>query len=187
MRRFLCLITCLLAALAAVPAHAQPPSSQITATQAQQALEVLNDPAKRAAVTATLEAIIKAQAATSPATTATGAKPAGAVAPAAASAPALAATPGGAASGPTTGPVPAAETTSPLGLPLAPDSLGAAVLVSAAAFLNTASDRVTEGFRAAQGLPLLWSWLVTMATDPIGHMLIEDVTWRLAIVLAAAF
>lgn len=156
MRRLAVLLPCLFVLLAAAPVCAQTVSPQITPTQAQQALDVLNDPAKRAAVAATLEAILKAQPATG----------------------APAATPDA---------KPIAEAAAPLGLPLAPDSLGAAVLVGAAGFLNTASDRVAEGFRAARGLPALWSWVVTMATDPIGHMLMEDLAWRLAVVLAVSF
>jgi small-conductance mechanosensitive channel len=197
MRRLAWLLRCLFPGLLsllvlATPARAQNPAShspashspaahipagQISAAQAQQALEVLNDPAKREAMIVTLEAIVKAQAGASAATPSAakpGAKPGAEATPATEAKPAT----------------PAAATSaaaSPLGLPLAPDSLGAAVLVGAAGFLNSASDRVTEGFRAAQGLPLLWSWLVTMATDPIGHMLIEDLTWRLAVALAASF
>ena len=176
MRRLAWLLPCLLALMVAAPVRAQAPASQISATQAQQALDVLKDPAKLAAMIATLDAIIKAQPAVGPATIST-AKPGGEAAAATPTAP------------PAKTPIAASTTAtaSPLGLPLAPDSVGAAVLVSAAAFLNSASDRVTEGFRAAQGLPLLWSWLVTMATDPIGHMLIEDLAWRMAVVLALSF
>ena len=48
----------------AAPAPTAAPAPPITPEQARQALEVLNDPAKRAAITATLEAIARAQPAT---------------------------------------------------------------------------------------------------------------------------
>jgi small-conductance mechanosensitive channel len=125
-----------------------PPS--ITPEQARQALAVLNDPAKRAEITATLEAIARAQ-------------------PAAAT--------------------PAAPTQTPaaLGIPLAPDSLGADVLVGAANFMNHAADQLSGTLRAARGVPLLRDWLVTMATDPVARTLLSDLAWRLAIALSVSF
>jgi small-conductance mechanosensitive channel len=130
-------------------AATQSPSSAtgITPEQARQALEVLNDPAKRAATIATLEAIARAQ-------------------------PAAAAPP-----------TPAAA----LGLPLAPDSLGAAVLVGGANFMNELAEQVSVAVHAAHGLPALWQWLDTMATDPVARMLLADLAWRLAIALGGGF
>ena len=153
----------------AKPAAPATPAPAITAEQARQAIEVLNDPAKRAAITATLEAIARAQPPTgrSPAP-ATPASTTGAAAPAGTAAP---------GAGPTT----------PLGLPLAPDSLGAAVLVGGSTFMNRVADRFNQTLHAAQGAPMLWSWAVTMATDPIAHMLLIDLSWRLAVTLAGAF
>src|SRR6185503_19225444 len=64
----LLLIVCLLALASAVPAAAQPPPAAsaaaspapaVSPAQARQALDVLNDPKKRAQFTATLEAIVK--------------------------------------------------------------------------------------------------------------------------------
>jgi hypothetical protein len=60
----LCLIGLGSAALAAEPAAGPGTAgvgTAITPAQARQALEVLNDPQKRAQFTATLEAIVKAQ------------------------------------------------------------------------------------------------------------------------------
>ena len=79
---------------------------------------------------------------------------------------------------------PAKTAATPLGIPLAPDSLGAAVLVGAAAFLGRASDSVSEALHAAQGIPSLWAWLVTMATDPQARALLVDLAWRLGLALA---
>jgi small-conductance mechanosensitive channel len=159
--------------------HEQTPVTQITPAQAQQALDVLNNPQKRAEMTATLEAIIKAHPAASTPAKASDAKPGATPAPSSSGT----ATP---AHGTAAGTSSTAGTPAPLGLPLAPDSLGAAVLVSAAGFLNNASSQVGDALRAAQGLPLLWSWVVTMATDPLGHMLMEDLAWRLSVALAGA-
>ena len=124
-----------------------PPAPQITPEQARQALEVLNDPAKRAATIATLQAIARAQ------PTATAAPP----------------------------------PTAALGIPLVPDSLGAAVLVGGASFMNELADRASETMRAARGLPALWLWLDTMATDPVARMLLADLAWRLVVALAGSY
>jgi moderate conductance mechanosensitive channel len=53
--------------------------------------------------------------------------------------------------------------------------------------MNEAADRVGATLRAAQGVPLLWAWLITMATDPAARMLLTDVAWRLAVALAVSF
>jgi moderate conductance mechanosensitive channel len=131
---------------------AQPPpaasASGLTPAQARAALDVLNDPKKRADVTATLEAIAKAQ--PLPATAA--ARP-----PADQAAPAK------------------------LPIPLAPHSLGAEVLVGAAAFLNHLSTDATNALHAMQSVPLLWGWIVLMATAPWARDLLLDVAWRVAV------
>jgi small-conductance mechanosensitive channel len=134
----------------AKPASPAPPAASITPDQARQALDVLNDPVRRAEITATLEAIARAQ-------------------------PAAAAT------------APAASSTAALGIPLAPDSLGAAVLVGGSNFMNGFTNRVSAALRAAHGAPLLWLWLVTMATDPVAHTMLIDLSWRLVVALAGAF
>ncbi|WP_158926193.1 mechanosensitive ion channel family protein [Acidisphaera sp. S103] len=141
---------------------ASPPAAQpaITADQARAALQVLNDPAKRAAFAATLNAIVKAQPATS------------------------AATP------PTTPPAATAaksETTvEGLKIPLAPDSLGAQVLLSASDFVSQLGNRATDAMDTVQSLPLLYGWVVMMATNDTARGLLADVVWRLALALAAA-
>lgn len=129
---------------ATTPATPAASTATITPEQARQALDVLNDPAKRAAITTTLEAIAHVQPA---------------------------------APGPT-------ATIS--GIPLTPDSLGAAVLVGAANFMNEVGGRISETVHAARGLPALWLWLDTMATDPVARMLLIDLAWRLALALAVS-
>src|SRR3954468_9582679 len=118
----------------APPAGAQTPAlaPALTADQARAALDVLNDPAKRAAVAATLNALVAAP----PAGHAPAAVPPPAPAAPAPAAPA-ATTPAPAAPAAAPAPAPAPSTTvEGLTIPLAPDSLGAQVLVSASQFVN---------------------------------------------------
>lgn len=135
----------------------QPPP--ISAEQAKTALDVISDPAKRAAFTATLNAIIKA----APQTTA---------GPAAAPAPAK--TP------------PAESTVEGVTIPLAPDSLGAEVLLSASAFVNRVGIQTMNALETVQSLPLLYGWAVVMVTNPLARHLLADVSWRVALFLAFA-
>ncbi len=136
------------------------PAPALTPAQARAALDVLNDPKKRGEVTATLEAIAKAQpAAALPAT-------------------APAATPG--AAKPALGKTPAEGLPA---IPLAPNSLGAQVLVGAESFLNRISTEAANGVRAMQSLPLLWGWIVVMATTPWARDLLLDIAWRIAVAL----
>ncbi len=176
------------------------PPAQITPEQARQALDVLNDPAKRAEITATLEAIARAQ----PAASGTSAPPLmPATAAPASPTPAiptlltprlatpttatLATVPPPTVTPPTVTPTSVTPASVTLGIPLAPDSLGADVLVGAANFMKQVADEATATLHAARGIPLLWEWLVTMATDPIAHTLLIDLGWRLAVALAVSF
>ena len=167
MIRFRFLLPVLLALLAQTAA-AQPPPTALTPEQARAALEVLNNPKKRAEFTATLQALA-AQKPAAPAP-AQPEKPTGKpdAAPEAASAPQ--------AAGPNSG----------LQIPLAPDSLGAEVLVSASDFLNRAGTHAMDALHTMQSVPLLWGWAVVMATNPWARAMLADTSWRLAVVLACA-
>ena len=129
----------------------------LSTEQAHAALEVLNDPAKRAAFAATLNAIIKAQPGTA------------------------AAEPAEAAKHP-----PTETTVEGLKIPLAPDSLGAQVLLSASQFVSRLGTRAMDALNTVQSLPLLYGWVVVMATNYTARSLLEDVVWRVALVLACA-
>ncbi|MEA2778162.1 MAG: moderate conductance mechanosensitive channel [Acetobacteraceae bacterium] len=146
---------------------ASPPPA-ISADQAHAALDVLNDPAKRAAFAATLNAIIKAQPGPAATIAATSPPPA---APAATTLPAAA---------------PAETTVQGLTIPLAPDSLGAQVLLSASAFVNRIGSQTVNAMEAVQSLPLLYGWAFVMATNPIARGVLVDVAWRVILVLACA-
>ena len=128
------------------PCSAQKPGSApstpaISADEARSALDVLNDPAKRAAFSATLNAVIKAQPAAS--TLDAGGAPAGQAKPS------------------TT-----ATTGEGLKIPLAPDSLGAQVLLSASGFVDHLGNRAMHALDTVQSLPLLYGWIVMVATNP---------------------
>ncbi|MDR3415036.1 MAG: mechanosensitive ion channel [Nevskia sp.] len=181
-------------------AWAQPgvPAPGISADQARTALDVLNDPKKRAAFAATLDAIVKAQPVlVAPAAAGTATPGAAVTLPAgvppastAIAAPAQAAAPGAAAPGVAAPPV--AETSPPkttvegLTIPLAPDSLGAQLLVSASDFVSHAGVRAVEGLHTVRSVPLLWGWAVVMTTSPWARDMLADVAWRLAVALAVA-
>jgi small-conductance mechanosensitive channel len=187
---FLLLLFAATAAVSAAPAPGPAlgttsAAASLTAAQAQVALDVLNDPAKRAQLVATLDAIVKAAnaqaggAPAAPVSTASGATTAPKVAttgpatagPAAATAVAPAAAPA------------AAEKPAPK-VTLAPDSLGAAVLMGASGFINQFSARALRTVRAVQGFPLLWGWIVVMATNPLAHTLLREAAWRVAVAFA---
>ncbi len=151
------------------------PSPALTPAQARAALEVLNDPKKRAEVTATLEAIARAQ----PAPATSVATPADRASTAAA-----ATRPGSAAPAPGAKPPPAAPEQKTLAL--APDSLGAQLLLRGETIVSRLSTETSDALHAMRSLPLLWAWLVVMATNPFARGILIDVTWRLAVALACA-
>ena len=68
-------------------------------------------------------------------------------------------------------------------VPLAPDSLGAEVLVGASGFLNRMSDAVTSAIGAVRSAPQLLVWLEIMATDPWPRSVLLDAAWRLVLVM----
>jgi small-conductance mechanosensitive channel len=169
MIRLVLILLCAVILGAPTPSSAQTPVNAppaISADQARAALEVLNDPGKRAAFAATLNALIKAQ---------PGAQTSAAPAPSPAPAPAEAAA------------APPAQTTvQGLTLPLAPDSLGAQVLLSASAVVSHLGTQTRDALEAVQSLPLLYGWVVMIATNPLARDILADVFWRVLLVLALA-
>jgi small-conductance mechanosensitive channel len=133
----------LLSLLLSVSAAAAPaPTPALTPDQARAALDVLNDPAKRAAVAATLQAILKAQPA---------------------------------AEAPSPAPPPApAEASPPVAQPLS----------AITQIMERVGERAIAAVRTAQSLPLLWGWVVVMATNPLGQDLMIGVGWRLLVAMA---
>jgi moderate conductance mechanosensitive channel len=161
MIRVILVLLCAVLLGGASPSSAQKPASPppgISADQARAALEVLNDPAKRAAFAATLDALAKAQ----PPAAAAGA-------PAAPAAPA-----------------PTHTAVEGVNIPLAPDSLGAQVLLSASAFVSHLGTQTMDALDTVQSLPLLYGWAVMVVTNPMARSILVDVSWRVVLVLAIA-
>jgi small-conductance mechanosensitive channel len=170
-RLILILALCVLAAVPA-PGLAQqqsaPARPAVTPEQARAALEVLNDPQKRARFISTLEAIVKAQPpGEQPQAAQTQNGQPGAAPPAA----------------PPAEEKPKETKVEGITVPLAPDSLGAQVLVGGADFLNRASGEAARALHAVQSVPLLWGWAVVMVTNPLARELLENTVWRLALAI----
>ncbi|HET6183845.1 MAG TPA: mechanosensitive ion channel domain-containing protein [Acetobacteraceae bacterium] len=157
-------------------AWAAEPPPPLSPEQARQALEVLNNPALRAQVIAALQAIARVQPAP--------AKPAApAAAPASApSAPATAGAPATGAAAPAAAPASAAANETKL--KLTPGSLGAVVLTGAPSFLGTIWDRLLTTTERVRDLPLLWGWIVVIATNPLAQSILTQAIWRVAVVFA---
>ena len=157
---------------AAAPPRPTSPAPQLTAAQAEQALEVLRDPARREQVMSVLEALAKVA-------------PAAPAAAAATPAPPAAATPA-ASPQPGAPPQPASPSSAPpqMVIPLAPDSVGAQVLVDASHRLSALSSNIVTTARSLTNFPLLWHFLVYTAMDPWSQAQILDVSWKLAVVIA---
>ncbi len=182
-------LACLLVALPlAVLAQSAGPAPALSAQQAQQALEVLRDPERRAQFIAVLEALARVG---TPA-----AAPAGAPRPAAAPVEEVSAADSGPATGPgaaaTASPAPAASTSaapapasSESAIPLAPDSLGAQVILRISERLASLSDDIVGAAQSIASIPLIALWVVQFASDPARQGLLLDTLWRLAVVLGA--
>ena len=132
----------------ATPNAASTALPAITPAQANQVLEVLNDPAKRAAFAATLQAIVK-----------------------------------GVPTAPLAAKPPVKASASGLRIPLAPDSVGAKVLVGATGFLRRTATQALTAVAAAPTLPELSRWLSGLLTDPASRARLLDAAWRLALAI----
>ncbi len=123
---------------------------------------MLNDPGRRQEFTATLDAIARSlPAASAPSPAPSARKPPGEAAPA----------PPGAAV--------------PTELTLAPNSLGAALVVGASSFLSRIGDEAEGLLRAIRAVPPPRRWLEAMLADPLGQALLLDTAWRLAAAIGA--
>ena len=157
---------------AAAPAPAPAPA----VVDARRALDVLKDDRRRADLIKTLETIIAAQG------TASVTRPASAApTPAPTPAPAPNAAP---AQDGKTEPVAAPNLVIPLAIPLAPDSLGANLLLGVTELTNRLGERFRESALLMMDLPRLVSWGWTMGTDPTSRALLMDGAWRLGLVFA---
>lgn len=81
-------------------------------------------------------------------------------------------------------PPPVAAATTPLRLPLAPNSLGAQILVDASHRLQTGSKRVVQSVQAVTDFQAIGDWLRDTATDPYAQARFFAALWRLVLILA---
>lgn len=141
-------------------------ANSLTPDQARQALEILQDDAKRHQ----LINVLKTIAATAGTTQETQA-PAHPPEPAPTSAPAT----------PADAPADAAASG-----PLPADSLGAELMVQVAAWLDDVGNQIGSSARSIADFPRLWSWLQGLVNDPVKRMALMNVVWRLGVIFGCA-
>jgi small-conductance mechanosensitive channel len=139
-----------------VVSASSPP--ELTPAEAQRALSVLQDPAQRARLIETLQAIAKA-AGPAPAPVAQATEPVSTAKP---------------------------EAEKPGAVTLKPDSLAAQLVTRLAGWPQRVADDVAAALRTMPDLHLLRNWVVRMISDPAEHRLMLDVAWQLVLVLGAA-
>lgn len=189
------------------PPPVPPVPAALSPAQAQQVLDVLRDDKKRAQFIGVLESMAKAlPAAPAPASNQTGLPqpvppvparaalpPAAAASPPSLTAPASAATtapPAPAVAGATAAAPAAAGTTAAapgdLPIPLAPDSLGAEILVGASNRLARLSAEFVVTARTLTDFPLIARWIGHLVHNPEARAQVLAASWRLVVVMAAA-
>jgi len=160
-------------ALAQAPAPQQAPAAPAAAPQGSEAerlLGVLRDDAKRSELIRNLEALSAASRAGAPAAPA----PAnGATAPAPAAA-------DGTAPAPAPAPGTAAEAAAEASM-LAPNTLGAQLLMGASQRLAALSDQIVNSIQVLTDLPNVVSWASGVARDPVTQVRVLDASWKLAL------
>jgi small conductance mechanosensitive channel len=176
------LLAVLLPALVAVPALAQAPAAPrvsgaaqapaaLPPGEAERLLGVLRDEGRRQELIRNLEGL----------SAASRAAPAGAPA-----APAGAAPANGAASAAPAAPAPAplapaaAEAPAEAGI-LAPNTIGAQLMMGASQRLAALSDQIVAGVQAVTDLPNIVSWASGVARDPVTQARVLDASWKLAL------
>jgi small-conductance mechanosensitive channel len=191
-------------------------SGNISADQARQTLDVLQNDTKRNQLIQVLQTIANAPTGVAP----TGAIPAGTVP---ASSTSTGATTTGTAPASTTpagttatGATPTGTTVSPnaaapattsaktlptaaapgtpaalpsetvLQVPLPADSLGAQLLEQGSAWLDDAATTIAETVKNVADLPRIWTWLILSISDPMARAQLFNAIWRLAAVIGCA-
>ena len=142
------LLVALACLLLALPARAQDAApAGLTAAQAQQALDVLQDEGKRTQLLQTLQTIVKAS-----------------------------------SNAPKNG-------TASIGASANPpaENLGVQLLVQVSDWFGEVSAELAAAARTVSDFPMIWRWLVQLATDPTARQTLIDTAWRLALVILCAF
>ncbi|WP_372616739.1 mechanosensitive ion channel family protein [Falsiroseomonas sp.] len=155
----------------ATPAPAPASAAAAPAPELQRLIEVLRDDARRAELLRALESAQRVPPASAPAASAPAA-----AAPATPTAPAVPAAPG----------APAAET--PPAAPaaaepalLAPNTLGAQLLMGASQRLQALTDGLVTAAEAATDLRGIAGWAAGVARDPVTQARVADAAWKLAL------
>jgi small-conductance mechanosensitive channel len=175
-------------ALGQAPAPQPAPAPQASTAELDRLLATLRDDAGRAALLRNLEALVAAQraapapAAGAPASTTPAAPATPAPATPAPATPAPA-TPAPATAAPATpAPAPAAAPEAPL---LAPNTLGAQLLMGASQRLQGLSESFVAAAEAATDLPAVARWASDVARDPVTQARVIDAAWKLAVLFGA--
>ncbi|MGG5810673.1 mechanosensitive ion channel family protein [Falsiroseomonas sp. CW058] len=165
MRHLLRLLILVLACAGAARAQTPAAPAATSAAEIQRVLDTLRDDARRAELLRTLEALAAASRA----------------------APAPAAAPAAPAAAPATpAPAPAAEAApSPAPDILAPNTLGAQLLMGASQRLQALSDSLVAAAQTATDLPGLAAWASGVARDPVTQARVTDAAWKLALLFGA--
>jgi hypothetical protein len=69
----------------------------------------------------------------------------------------------------------------------AADNLGAQLLFQVSDWFGDVSSQLIAAARNLSDFPMIWRWLVQLATDPIARHTLFDTAWRLALVIVYAF
>jgi small-conductance mechanosensitive channel len=67
------------------------------------------------------------------------------------------------------------------------DNLGVQLLVQVSDWLGDVSSQLAIAARTVSDLPMIWGWLVQLATDPSARHTLLDAAWKLAVVLVCAW
>lgn len=193
------------------PARAQVagPAASLTGADIDRLTSLLQDEGRRAEFLRTLEALAAAQQARAgtagegsvppaPAQAAEGAEaspparaaqalrpsPAPNTAPTAATTAAPTAAPAASAAAPpeAAAPAPAAPPDAPL---IAPNTVGAQLLLGLSGRIGTVSETVLGTIRSMADLPGLWNAVAALARDPVARIRLLDVSWKLLLLLGA--
>ncbi len=150
----------------------QGTGQNVTAEQARQALDVLQNEAKRNQLIQVLQTIANTAGTNTPVASPAPAKPANPAPAPATSAPAS--------------PAPASPAPAADNAPLAADSLGAQLMVQGLAWLDDATAQITSSAKTVADVPKLWHWFRTLITDPDTRNTLLDAIWRLAVMVGGA-
>src|SRR6266700_78497 len=71
--------------------------------------------------------------------------------------------------------------------PVADDNLGVQLLVQVSNWFGDVSGQLATAARTLTDFPMIWRWLIQLATDPVARQTLFDTAWRLLLVIVCAF